>query len=75
MLIPALWFIADNPALKRLWSYSLLFLVPFTFSFNFKILQPVGDFAINIIVALFIIYSFRVIEKSKLFDILGQRVK
>ena len=75
MLIPALWFIADNPALKRSLGYSVLFLIPFIFSFNFKILQPVGDFAINIIVALFIIYSFRVIQKSRFLEILGQRVK
>ena len=66
-LIPALSFVSEIRSSVLTRSYLILFLIAFLFSFSVKILQPIGDLAVNLLVAfmlLFVLSNRKVLIKS-----------
>lgn len=63
-LIPSLWFIVGMAPSFRNKSIVGLFLLSFLFSYNVNYFQPIGDLAINIIVAFELLLFLRFFKKQ-----------
>ncbi len=62
-LIPSLWFVAEMSSNFRCKSILGLFLLSFLFSYNVKYFQPIGDLAINVLVAFELLVLMRFFSK------------
>ena len=63
-LVPSLWFIVGMPPSFRNKAVFALFLLSFLFSYNVKYFQPIGDLAINILVAFELLLFLQFFKKQ-----------